>query len=448
MSTRLLALIATELESDAGASTSANPTVTGYWKRIAAALEALAGASTSANTNLSGYMLRSALAAEVIGGTTGGENSTEAGYLKRIVEAFEAENAETYTGSWLERFRLAVIDYTAGAPTGITAPILTQLSADGAQPFNWSINFPDDTIAAGMFIRTQTSADGIKDVDGAYVTPTQNLLQQLVPGDFEDSDLSGSPDLVITGFSTPSGLFYLQQRIEQDDEIATINSPWSNELSETIVVSAAKFFTATGVNKSQYTTITNNDLTATCHANLNAPALVRATLEAANNQFHIEFLIVGMDRVSATPQGNFICGLTDATTNFNTSNPVPGITVNIPGFSARVRHDQTTMSVGTNNAATNHNLPGVAIAANGDAIILEVTVSTGVVNVYYYRASTGISTFIVTKTIAGIYIPADYYAFAGGYRGHLAAPNKDSVTMNPGSSAWLMTPNTGFTYYA
>lgn len=120
-------------------------------------------------------------------------------------------------------------DVADDPPTsGISAPIIAQTSADGASPFNWSINFPDSTIAAGMFLRTQTSADGLTESDGSYTTPIQDLVQQLFPDDFEDP-------IVIAGFVTPEDTFYLQQRIEADDGPDTFVSPWSNELTETIV---------------------------------------------------------------------------------------------------------------------------------------------------------------------------------------------------------------------
>jgi hypothetical protein len=108
-----LALVAASLEMAAGSSTSANPNVSGYWKRIAAAAESLAGASTSANEHAIGYMKRTAVALESIAGTGGAEeNQNESGYLKRIVDALEVQAGAVMVGSLWHRLLLSAQNAT------------------------------------------------------------------------------------------------------------------------------------------------------------------------------------------------------------------------------------------------------------------------------------------------------------------------------------------------
>lgn len=134
MSNRLLALIASEIESDAAISTDANPTVSGYWKRIALAAEEAAGVSTNANETLTGYMLRAATAFESLSGTSGAEeNPNEAGYIKRIVDALETINEETYSGSLLERMRLGAVVWSGGTPTPTPTPAATTSEPSATQ---------------------------------------------------------------------------------------------------------------------------------------------------------------------------------------------------------------------------------------------------------------------------------------------------------------------------
>lgn len=133
-----LALIATALETAAGASTSTNPNEAGYWKRIAAAVESLAGATTSANDVPSGYMLRSALALESMAGTSGTEeNSNYSGLLKRIVDALEVQSGVVEVGSLEHRLLLGAQNavFTPEEPFG---PNLITNSSCTAGGGGWS----------------------------------------------------------------------------------------------------------------------------------------------------------------------------------------------------------------------------------------------------------------------------------------------------------------------
>lgn len=105
-----LVTIASELETEAGASTSANANESGYWKRIATAAETLIGASSVANDNTHGYQKRAATALESLAGTSGAEeNANESGYRKRIAEALEVLSNSAGTGSYANRIRAASV---------------------------------------------------------------------------------------------------------------------------------------------------------------------------------------------------------------------------------------------------------------------------------------------------------------------------------------------------
>lgn len=108
VSSRLLSLTATQLETAAGITTVSNASPAGYWKRIAAAAEYAAGATTTANSTMFGYMKRAAVALESLSGTSGTEkNTNEPGYMKRIIDALESLNGASYTGSLPSRMNQA-----------------------------------------------------------------------------------------------------------------------------------------------------------------------------------------------------------------------------------------------------------------------------------------------------------------------------------------------------
>lgn len=136
-----LALVATALETAAGASTSANPNEPGYWKRIAAAVESLAGATTSANDVPSGYMLRAALALESIASTSGTEeNANYSGLLKRIVDALEVQSGAVEVGSLEHRLLLGAQNATFGGGEPVSLwPQPEFDSGDGITPNGWTI---------------------------------------------------------------------------------------------------------------------------------------------------------------------------------------------------------------------------------------------------------------------------------------------------------------------
>lgn len=141
-----LSLIADLIEADAGASTTANPTEAGYWKRIALAAESLAGAGTSANTGKYGYMRRTADALETLAGAATVANRSEDGYVRRMVAACEALGTTPNVGAWLYQFQLAIDEYSAISPT---------ISAIDATGWQSTMPVPVDLALDPVFVSRQ-----------------------------------------------------------------------------------------------------------------------------------------------------------------------------------------------------------------------------------------------------------------------------------------------------
>lgn len=190
-----LALVATALETAAGASTSTNPNEPGYWKRIASAVEALAGATTSANDVPSGYMLRSALALESIAGTSGTEeNSNYSGLLKRIVDALEVQSGAVEVGSLEHRLLLGAQNATFG----------------GGEPVSlWPQ--PEFDSAVGLTLNGWTVAGGEANSNSQTGFLTATAVEEITPGTYrvfgdETGNIVGDGQLVISvaGTSAPS----------------------------------------------------------------------------------------------------------------------------------------------------------------------------------------------------------------------------------------------------
>lgn len=140
-----LAILASTLETKAGASTTANTNPAGYWRRIALAAEALAGASTTAAPGTLGYMRRAALALEAKTGTSGSGNPSAEGYLRRMVNALESKTSIT-AGSIVQRLKTAASAYN---------PVSANYVANGTFTDATGITLdPDLQIATGVLSTT------------------------------------------------------------------------------------------------------------------------------------------------------------------------------------------------------------------------------------------------------------------------------------------------------
>lgn len=311
----------------------------------------------------------------------------------------------------------------AATPTAISAVTLAQTSVAGSSPFNWSISIPDATIYAGQFWRVQVATDS------GFTAITQNFTQIIVPGDFVSGPTFGS-------FITPSGLFYLRMRVEQDEGVTPATSDWSNTLSDTIVASSATLVTTNGVNKSSFVTVTGTPaLTFTANNGSIGSAgntMVRTLTEAANSKFHYEVTVNSIASVIS-------CGIVDLATavgGAGTSTIYPGNGA-LPGCTVRF---------GTASATPYRN--GGAGSANasaglqvGDVIVVEGDKATNTVNFYRRRAGvTSPALFTLTLTSN---IPSVWHAFVGVSNANLT----DSGTVNFGATAFASTPTSGYGIY-
>lgn len=235
-----LASIATDLETAAGASTSANANEAGYWARIAAAAEALAGASTTANANPQGYRLRTAIALESIAGTSGAEeNANETGYKKRIVDALEVQAGAIGTGSLDYRMMIAAQNAEFGESLG------PELVTNG-DPFvstGWLFSGSDadpPTISGGTLIFNPAETDS--------ANARRTAAEALTAGDYH---VEYTIDSVTTGDFRASvgGALGLIRTVPGEYE-ETVNSAASNQLLA--INGVANFFGPTNAVFSRY----------------------------------------------------------------------------------------------------------------------------------------------------------------------------------------------------
>lgn len=128
---KYLALLATAFETQAGASTTANATPPGYWKRIAAAAEVIAGAVTTANAGLTGYAKRAVAAVVAKTSFAGsGYNENEEGYLAKLVAALEFATSTTTTGSMESRLNTLLGTWSPGGGGGAAAALNFSLASN------------------------------------------------------------------------------------------------------------------------------------------------------------------------------------------------------------------------------------------------------------------------------------------------------------------------------
>lgn len=105
-----------------------------------------------------------------------------------------------------------------GGGAAINAPVLTQTSTAGANPFTWDTTI-DATVYSGYFAQLQV------DTASDFASPDQDLLQMLTPSDI------AAGDMTFTGFTTPTGALYMRMRFWDG---ASQYSAWSNTLNDTI----------------------------------------------------------------------------------------------------------------------------------------------------------------------------------------------------------------------
>jgi hypothetical protein len=233
---KYLALIATAIETVAGASTTSNTTPAGYWKRIALAAEVIAGAASTANDTLTGWQKRAAVAIAVKTGiSSSGYNADEAGYLAWMVSGLEFLTGITTTGS-LEKRLYDLIPVWVPVILPWPAPVLTQTSAATVNPLEWDSDFTGYIVWDG-------SANGDKQLmrwrrvnGGAWTTEAeQGLDDELISGGFTWPLWEAAK----SGGSLPGGYIEVQeQRVRYSGGVELLRSAWSNAIVDNLAAPA------------------------------------------------------------------------------------------------------------------------------------------------------------------------------------------------------------------
>lgn len=344
---------------------------------------------------------------------------------------------------------------TSGGGTAAPGPMVTNVSAAGTVPLVLSISDPNASVQdEGARIQWEFagSLSPAKNADGSYTTTTQKGVS------FVDGASVGNLDEAI-GFNNPSGAFAFHFRILVDNESGvtsvtdqlgqtntyTVGS-WSNDYTDTISGSVAVLNSATGTNKSKYLNVASPFYQWIHNNNVGAACLVRAIIAAQNTKFHME---QSVDGIFSTPPGTYFFGIGDATidlnaggTGFVSTAGLPGSTGANAGFTLLAFSNSTSATLYYNGAAHSITLP--ANPAVGDVFGYDVDQSGNTFTFYHKH---GASTTTVASGVAlTSQIPAasNWYAFGGGEKGTGVLATSDAGTFNPGSSAFAITPGTGF----
>lgn len=326
------------------------------------------------------------------------------------------------------------------ASGGLVTPIVTLVSAAGEVPV---VDIQTRAEYQGYLLRIQRASTGTGGA-GDYTTPSLNITHEITPSEIAALKITNA-DLAADGYTNPSGLWWQRYRIERGD--GAVVSSWSNEVNGNVTSSINKFTTTNGVDKSQYQNVNGTTfLSLIANNDVGSELLCRATTSMGPTKTHWELTIDGFFTSDVGVYGG-ICD-SGSVTNFSTFGALPGLSSR-PGCGTRATNGSTNLTIYSGGSTTSVAL-GIAIAA-GDKIIYETDRTTNQVKIYYWDASAGglinSGNPITTITLSGAYIPAAYYAFAGGRRGTSAGPttaNSDSCTANFGASSFSMTPTSGY----
>ena len=109
------------------------------------------------------------------------------------------------------------------APPAITAPVLTQTSADG-DPLAFDVGI-DETVSTGMYWHLQLASDAAFTQPLAGEQAVRDYVEMIYAADF-----SNGPQFPILA-NQPLGVVYARLRIERDDGV---ESNWSNVLTDEV----------------------------------------------------------------------------------------------------------------------------------------------------------------------------------------------------------------------
>jgi hypothetical protein len=318
-----------------------------------------------------------------------------------------------------------------GATTGLTAPVYTNTAAAGA-PLEGTVTMGSD-IYEGFELQIQRSTTGAKNPDGSYTSPTMDILHEVTPSECAALRITNAA-LIPDGYTETAGTWYQQCRwVRADGQM----SPWSNELTGTVVTSVAELATTNGADKSQYVSVTGTPkliFEGTSNLGTNVCIGVRTTTEAQNDLFHFEVEVLAF-RTDASP-GSIFVGITDASEPLGPtgSTPKPGGSAGVPGCA--YRHDYASTGLIYRNGGTLS--AGGSATAVGDFLIVEGNRTTN--TVVFKRRRAGVTTTLATVTMTSE-IPADWHAFVG------CARNLDKGEVNFGATPFEDTPTAGYDIY-
>jgi hypothetical protein len=251
--------------------------------------------------------------------------------------------------------------------------------------------------------------------------------------------------LIADGYYDPgAGSWWQRYTWTRDDG----SSGASSELSGTITASVAVWSSTTGVNKTQYLTVNSPFLAPFMNNDLGAPMGLRADRAASNSKYHFEHTIQGFSTGDA--QSKIHLGICNSSTAFGPGVLTPGIgQSSIPGCRVVIARTATQGDFYANGSNNTVSFPGGTVPVVGDMIIIEGDKAANQVK-YYYKRVAGSPTLMRTETMTGVYIPDDHYAYGAGQYGDPAptSTNADQWSTNFGASAFVMTPTSGWSYYA
>lgn len=313
---------------------------------------------------------------------------------------------------------------TSGSGTSINAPTLALHTASGASPATWDIG-GDSTFQPGMFVHQQFATNS------GFTTGVVDYFTQVEGSDWEaGSDTIGNG---LVSFVQPTGTYYQRVRFETapGDSTNNVVSPWSNTQTDTITTSSAQL---SATDKSPYVAVDTSYKAHISASGLNAWGDIRATIAQANQKGHFELTI---NHIFA----NIMLGITDAALNIASAFPAPGDSGNT-GASLQVSLGSTAANISYNNAS--HAVTLSSNPADGDTIAIDHDFTAHTLHFRYHHLA-GTTDDLGTITMTSL-IPSTPYAIAGGRNGD-GASSYDQWTFNPGNAAFVVTPDTGFTYY-
>lgn len=333
--------------------------------------------------------------------------------------------------------------FTTDALGGLSTPVLSRFSSAGAAPL--VLTFDNADYSVGLYGQLQI------DNNSDFSSPEQNVVFFIDGSDFALNDETIS-------MVTPSGTYYARLRMLRDNEAGattvtdelgnTFNadaSAWSNTVTDTISSSVNVLPSADGVNRSQYMSTSGTPvLSYILEADVGSFIAARGLTAQVPQKGHSELTVDGWFSGS---DGGVYAGVCDVgtVTTFATFGQQPGVS-SVPGCSAKLGKNATTLDVSANGSTTTYAL-GVN-AAVGDKIIIECDKVANTVAFYVWDASAGAlvngGAPLVTVTLTGVYIPTAFYHCVAGRRGSNVAGVSDAGTVNYGASAFSMTPSTGY----